>query len=102
LAPHLSTCGLGLGKALLTDAERGISDPGGGLRSSKELLPLLAAEDVAGNVISLDVASGTVNGNTRLIRNNTTTTTKMQNGKEILLSFKGKFQIHLCPLHVPV
>jgi len=57
--PEERGCGLGLGKALLTDAERGISDPGGGLRSSKELLPLLAAEDVAGNVISLDVASGT-------------------------------------------
>lgn len=56
----VSTCGLGLGKALLTDAERGISEPGGGgLRSSTELLLSLGA---AGNMIpvSLDVVSGTV------------------------------------------
>lgn len=59
LLADLSTCGLGLGKAPLTDAERGISDPGGGLRSSKELLLSLAD---AWNVIpvSLVVVSGAV------------------------------------------
>lgn len=63
LLADLSTCGLGLGKALLTDAERGISDPGGGLRNSKELLLSFAA--VAWNMIpvSLDAVSGTVNKN---------------------------------------
>ena len=63
LVAGLTTCGLGLGKALLTDAERGISDPGGGLRKSKELLLSLAVVAAAENVIpvSLAVVSGTIN-----------------------------------------
>lgn len=56
------TWGRGLGKALLTDVERGISEPGGGL-SSRELLlsfsPVGAAEKVI--PVSLVATSVTVN-----------------------------------------
>ena len=57
------TWGRGLGKALLTDVERGISEPGGGLSRSRELLlsfiPVGAAEKVI--PVSLVATSVTVN-----------------------------------------
>lgn len=59
---QIPTCGLGLGSALPTDAERGSSVPGGGLRRSKELLLSLAELDPVGNMIpvSLGLVSDTV------------------------------------------
>ena len=59
---QIPTCGLGLGTALPTDAERGSSVPGGGLRRSKELLLSLAEVDPVGNMIpvSLGLVSDTV------------------------------------------
>ena len=48
---HTHTCGLGLGNALLTEEERGISDPErGGLIRSKLLLLLSLPTDGDGEV----------------------------------------------------
>lgn len=57
------TWGRGLGKALLTDVERGISEPGGGLSRSRELLLSFIPVGVAEKVIpvSLVATSVTVN-----------------------------------------
>ena len=57
------TWGRGLGKALLTDVERGISEPGGGLSRSRELLLSFIPVDAAEKVIpvSLVATSVTVN-----------------------------------------
>ena len=69
LFADLSTCGLGLGKALLTDVERESSDPGGGLSRSKELLLSFVTADAVAKVIpvSLPAVSGTENGHSETV-----------------------------------
>ena len=57
------TWGRGLGKALLTDVERGISEPGGGLIRSRELLLSFIPAGAAEKVIPVSLVDTSVTEN---------------------------------------